>query len=112
MRVLISSFCIGAAALLLAGCNQAQPVASAPPPPPVPAAAKFAYLPAGQACTKKIQRYQKVLSADLASGNVEQKVYDQIEKELGQAAADCTDGLGSESLKLVHASEVRHGYHV
>ena len=53
-----------------------------------------------------------MLSADLASGNVEQKVYDQIEKELAQAAADCTDGLGSESLKLVHASEVRHGYHV
>lgn len=114
MRALTSSFCIGAAVLLLAGCNQAQPVASAPPPavPAVPAAAKFAYLPAGQACTKKIQRYQKVLSADLASGNVEQKVYDQIEKELAQAAADCTDGLGSESLKLVHASEVRHGYHV
>ena len=112
MRALTSSFCIGAAVLLLAGCNQAQPVASAPPPPAVPAAAKFAYLPAGQACTKKIQSYQKVLSADLASGNVEQKVYDQIEKELAQAAADCTDGLGSESLKLVHASEVRHGYHV
>ena len=54
MRALTSSFCIGAAVLLLAGCNQAQPVASAPPPPAVPAAAKFAYLPARQACTKKI----------------------------------------------------------
>jgi hypothetical protein len=112
MRALTWFFCIGAAAFLLSGCNQAQPVASAPPPPPTPAAAKFADLPSGQACTKKIQRYQKVLSADLASGNVEQKVYDQIEKELAQAAADCTDGLGQQSLKLVHASEVRHGYHV
>jgi hypothetical protein len=111
MRALTSFFCVGAAALLLCGCNQTQPVAAAPPSP-APAAARFAYLPAGAACTAKIQRFQKVLAADVATGNVERKVYDQIEKELAQAAADCTDGLGGEALKLVHASEVRHGYHV
>lgn len=113
MRALVSLCGVCVAALLLCGCNQATPVASAPPPPPAaPAAAKFANLPAGAACTAKIHRYQSVLAADLSTGNVEQKVYDQIEQELAQAAADCADGLGREALSLVHASEVRHGYHV
>ncbi|MGB8278363.1 MAG: hypothetical protein WCF20_10605 [Methylovirgula sp.] len=111
MRAPVSLYGVCVAALLLCGCNEAQPVAAVPPPPAAPAA-KFANLPAGAACTEKIHRYQSVLAADLSTGNVEQKVYDQIEQELAQAAADCADGLGREALSLVHASEVRHGYHV
>ncbi len=111
MQGSVWSFGALALVLLLCGCNEAQPVASAPPPPPSPAA-KFANLPAGAACSQKIHRYQSVLADDLSTGDVEQKVYDQIEQELGQAAADCMDGLGREALQLVHASEVRHGYHV
>ncbi len=83
-----------------------------PQPQPAPPAAKFANLPAGAACTKKINRYQAVLAADLKTGNVEQKVYDEIEQEVALAAADCADGLDREALKLVRDSEERHGYHV
>ncbi len=112
MHSMVSSLVVCVTALLLCGCNEAQPVASAPPPPPAAPAARFANLPAGAPCTEKIHRYQSVLAADLSTGNVEQKVYDQIESELAQAAAACADGLGREALGLVHASEVRHGYHV
>ena len=112
MQALVSSLVVCATALLLCGCNEAQPVASVPPPQPAPAAARFANLPAGALCTEKIHRYQSVLAADLSTGNVEQKVYDQIERELAQAAAACSDGLGRQAVGLVHASEVRHGYHV
>ena len=108
-RLLIGSY---AAAFMLCGCNQGTPVASVPPPPPAPAAAKFANLPAGAACTAKIHHYQSVLAADDSTGNVEQKVYAQIETELTQAASACAAGHDREALGLVHQSEVRHGYHV
>ena len=110
-KLLLLGSCV--TALLLCGCNQGTPAASVPPPPQAaPAAAKFANLPAGAACTEKIHRYQSVLTADESTGNVEQKVYDQIESELTQAATACAAGRDREALGLVHSSEVRHGYHV
>ncbi len=111
LRIVLST-----AALWLAGCNMPSPVASAPPPPPPQAGpvepVLFAKLPEGAACTGKIRRFQAVLRADLASGNLERPVYDQIELELSQAAADCVDGLGAQAMTLIKASAARHGYHV
>lgn len=110
-----SRFGLLALAVGLAGCNAGTPVASAPPPQPpapAPAAAQFANLPAGAACSDKIHRYQAVLDADVKTGNLEQQVYAQIEKEVAQAAADCADGLGHQALDLIRASQARHGYHV
>lgn len=104
---------LGIAVLLLGGCNQGTPVAAAPPsdaPAPVPA--QFDSLPKGAPCTEKINHYQWVLSADVATGNVERPVYDEIEKELTAAADACIAGHGREALGLVKASEDRHGYHV
>ncbi len=101
--------------LALAGCNQPSPVASVPPPPPQAGPvepALFAKLPEGAACTGKIHRFQALLRADLASGNLERPVYDQIELELSQAAADCVDGLSAQAMTLIKASAARHGYHV
>lgn len=106
---------IATAALWLAGCNLGSPVASAPPPPQQTGPVEppiFAKLPEGAACTGKIHRFQAVLRADLASGNLERPVYDQIELELSQAAADCVDGLGAQAMALIKATAARHGYHV
>lgn len=109
---------VGLAALLLSGCNQGSPVASAPPPPTeapaaaAPAPAQFASLPAGAPCTDKINRYQAVLSDDVRTGNVERPVYNQIQTELSKAADACAAGRDREALGLVKASEERHGYHV
>ena len=105
-------FLLVGAALLLCACNEVRPVASVPPQPAPPPAAQFANLPAGAACTDKIHRYQAVLAADEKTGNVEQRIYDEIERELAQAAAACVDGLGREALQLIRASQERHGYHV
>ncbi len=110
MQSMVSLSVVCVAALMLCGCNQTQPVASAPPLRPAPA--KFADLPAGTACAAKINRYQSVLGADEATGNVAQKVYNQVENELVEAAAACAAGRGNDALSLVHDSEVRHGYHV
>ena len=112
MQARVSSWVVCVAALVLCGCNQETPAASVPPPASAAPAAKFANLPAGAACTEKIHRYQSVLAADDSTGNVEHKVYDQIETELAQAASACAAGRDREALGLVHSSEVRHGYHV
>ncbi len=104
---------VGLAALLLGGCNQGSPVASATAPAAgAPATAQFANLPGGAPCTEKINRYQAVLSDDVRTGNVERPVYNQIQTELSKAADACAAGRGHEALGLVKASEERHGYHV
>lgn len=112
MQAKVSSLAVCAIAFSLCGCNQGTPVASAPPSRAAPAAAQFANLPGGAACTEKIHHYQSVLAADESTGNVAQKVYDQIESELAAAATACAAGRDREALGLVHSSEIRHGYHV
>lgn len=102
------------AASLLGGCNEnAPPVASAPPPPPPPqvATADLSGLPAGAPCTDRINRYQNVLAADHRTGNVNDFVFAEIEHEISDAAAACSAGKGSQALAMVHASQVKHGYH-
>ena len=113
------------AALLLAACNfpsldsstpPPDPYGPPPPPPqaaqPAPAPAAFANLPPGAACTDKIHRYQAVLDTDRASGNIEPPVYQAIEGDLSQAADACAAGHDREALRIIRASEEKHGYHV
>jgi hypothetical protein len=114
------------ATLLLAACNfpsldsstpppDPQPMGPPPPPQaaqPAPAPAAFANLPPGAACTDKIHRYQTVLDADRATGNVEPPVYEAIEGEISHAADACAAGHDREALKLLRASAEKHGYHV
>lgn len=99
----------------LSGCNFDSPVASTPPPaappPQAPAAADLSGLPDGAPCTKKINKYQSVIAADHDSGNVNDSVFGEIEHEISDAAAACTDGKGAKALSLVRASQVKHGYH-
>jgi hypothetical protein len=52
-----------------------------------------------------------VVGADYRTGNVNQSVYVEIERELSRAAAACAAGREGEALSLIHQSEARHGYH-
>ena len=92
----------------LSGCNEtsggAGPITSAPIGP-------MAYkMPPGSGCTGEINRYQGVLRADLETGNVDQRVYDDIQRELARAASACEAGRDGEARGLVSASKAKHGY--
>jgi hypothetical protein len=103
------------AAAALAGCD-ATTGAQGPAPvaavPPAPSHAAYAALPPGAPCSEKITRYRSVLDADRDTGNVDPPVYEQISREISQAATACSAGHNGEALGLVHASQEKHGYHV
>lgn len=63
------------------------------------------------ACTARLDRYQAVVDADHRTGNVNQSVYAQIEREMSRAAEACAAGHDGEALSLIRQSEIRHGYH-
>ena len=96
------------AALGLAGCNEG---AGMPGPNATsPVAVSSLSLPPGAPCPKEIGTYQNVVKSALATGNVEQKDYDQIQHELSRAAAACSSGKGGEAHAIVATSKERHGY--
>ena len=66
---------------------------------------------AQSACTARLDHYQAVVNADHRTGNVNESVYAEIERELSRAAEACAAGRAGEALSLIHQSEVRHGYH-
>ena len=107
MRIVMPVAALGAA-LALSACNandgMSGPVASAPPPPVAMS------LPQGAACSKEINTYETVLKGDLATGNVEEKVYDQIQTEMARAASACSAGKGGEAHAIVASSKAKHGY--
>lgn len=112
MRIYFSVAMLGMAAAL-AGCNETGggPIASAPPPASPAGASTAAFsLPDGTPCANEIGRYQSVVKADLETGNVEQRVYDQIQREMARAAAACSAGKGGEAHRIVASSKSSHGY--
>jgi hypothetical protein len=110
---LASLVMVALGSFLLCGCNQttgsdAVPVASVPAVANVPADPG---LPEDAACTKAYTHYQTVLKADVATGNVQESVYTQIETELERASVACAAGHDAEARSLIHASQEKHGYH-
>ena len=95
----------------LAACNSSGPPAAPEPAayrsPVTPAGFK---LPEGTGCAGEIARYRAVMDNDKRSGHVGDKVYDTIREEINGAETACSAGNQSQSLSLVHASKVRHGY--
>ncbi|WP_034993437.1 hypothetical protein [Beijerinckia mobilis] len=100
-------------AVSLAACNQTTaanaPQVAAAAAPSVP---QRPDLPPDASCTKAFDRYQNVLKADVTTGNVEQKVFDQIQTELAKAGAACAAGRDGEAMALIRSSQAKHGYHV
>lgn len=112
LRISLSMAVLGAATVL-GGCNQ---TSDAPAPtvvataPAGPAQPNWPPLPQGAACTSDLNQYQKVLNADVGTGNVNRSVYDKIETELLPAAQACAAGRDGEARNIIHASKQRHGY--
>ena len=98
-------------ALALAGCNETGANLGGPATSvATPSASSSFRLPPGAPCAGEINRFQDVVKGDLDTGNVEQKIYDQIETDLRRAAAACSSGKGGEAHSIVAASKARHGY--
>ena len=57
-----------------------------------------------------IGRYDAVLKADWESGNVAERVYTQIQKELEPVRSACAAGRDGEARAMVAANKSRHGY--
>ena len=95
------------AALALTGCNET--TNSAGPIISTPTLSAY-HLPPGASCSNEIDAYQAVVSHDLETGNVEQKVADQIHADMSKAAAACSAGQNSQAHALIASSKARHGY--
>ena len=107
MRLMLSLLAL-AAALGLCSCNETS--GGLAPTTAVSAGAGPFRLPADAPCAGEINRYQTIVRSDLDTGNLEQKVYAQIEAELSRAASACSAGDGGQAHALVAASKARHGY--
>jgi hypothetical protein len=108
MRTAILSLCLtGLLALPLAACNQ---TVSAPAPASASATPSGFRMPEGSGCKGEIDRYRAVMNNDLAMGHVNQSVYNQVDREIGQAEAACAGGRNAEAVRLVNAAKARHGY--
>ncbi len=92
------------AALPLAACNQTAGTA------PAGAAPAGVQALAGSGCGGEIAGYRAVMSNDLATGHVNQSVYNRVDRELGQAEAACSAGRDAEAVRMVRATKARHGY--
>ena len=109
MRIMVSLF-VAAAALSLGACNEATGGASFGPTSVSSSSAGSFRLPADAPCAGEINRYQTIVTSDRDTGNLEQKIYDQIETELSRAASACSAGNGGQAHALVAATKARHGY--
>jgi hypothetical protein len=89
------------ATLALAACNQ---TASAP------AGTSVAAGSSATGCNGEIARYRAVMSNDLATGHVNQSVYNRVDREVSQAEAACAAGRDAEAVRMVNATKARHGY--
>lgn len=110
MKIPTRTLCLtGLLALPLAACNQ---TVSAP----APAASSTSItpsgfrMPEGSGCKGEVERYRAVMNNDLAMGQVNQPVYNQVDREIGQAEAACAAGRDAEAVRMVGASKARHGY--
>ena len=99
-----------AAGLALTGCNETNSEGMTPTTAAATAPSSSFGLPPGAPCSGEIGRYDAVVKDDLRTGNVEQKVYDQIQRELARAVAACSAGKGGDAHALVAASKSKHGY--
>lgn len=111
MRRFFWSIALTGVAAALCGCNMSAQPYSAPPEAAAPASAPaWPALPGGAACTGKLNDYQKVLTADVTSGNLNKSVYDEIEADLSRAASACAAGKDGEALGIIHSTKEKHGY--
>ena len=93
-------------ALPLAACNQTAATA----PGNANVTPSRSNLPSGSGCGGEIARYRAVMSNDLATGHVNQSVYNRVDREIAQAEAACSAGRDAEAVRMIAATKSRHGY--
>ena len=77
---------------------------------PVASMPSLVRTPIGSQCGAEIDRFQAIVTSDRDTGNVDQRVFEQIEGELSRASAACAAGRGAEAHAILAASKARHGY--
>jgi hypothetical protein len=97
-------------ALCVGGCNSAGPAPAAAPPGSLAVAPSNFQMPQGGGCPGDIARYRAVQDDDLAMGQIAQSVYDQVHREIAEAAQACSAGRDAEARAMILASRKRHGY--
>ena len=102
------------AALSLAACDASAPAPQAAAPAPAPATTDVTpdnfTMPSGEGCAGDVARYRAIMVNDLSMGHVAKSVYNQIEKEIAEADAQCAAGHEAQARATIVASRKRHGY--
>jgi hypothetical protein len=100
------------AVFAFAACTQ-----SAPPPAPAVERTSASTitpqgfrLPEGGGCAGDIARFRAVQDNDLATGHVNQSVYNRIKGEVDQASATCAAGNDAGARGALAGIKKRHGY--
>ena len=96
--------------LALAGCNASAPAPSAVQPASTSFTPPDFRMPEGRGCSGDVARWQAIQQNDLNMGHVNQKVYDEISREIAAAASVCQAGRDGEASAMITASKRRHGY--
>jgi hypothetical protein len=100
------------AVFFLAACNQSAPPAA---PPAERTSASYVTpqgfrLPEGSGCAGEIARFRAVQDNDLATGHVNQSVYNRIKGEVDLAASTCAAGNDAGARGALAGIKKRHGY--
>ena len=105
-------FILPFAALLLAACDTTTPApqAAAPAPAATDVTPDSFKMPAGEGCAGDVARYRAIMDNDLSMGHVAKSVYNQIEKDIGEADSQCAAGHEAQARATIVASRKRHGY--
>ena len=100
------------AALALAACDASAPApqAAAPAPAVADVTPDSFKMPTGEGCVGDVARYRAIMANDLSMGHVAKSVYNQIEKDIGEADAQCAAGHEAQARGTIVASRKRHGY--
>jgi cytochrome c1 len=102
------------AALSLAACDASATAPQTAAPAPAPATTDVTpdsfKMPTGEGCAGDVARYRAIMANDLSMGHVAKSVYNQIEKEIGEADAQCAAGHEAQARATIVASRKRHGY--
>jgi len=100
------------AALSLAACDASAPApqTAAPPPATTDVTPDSFKMPTAEGCAGDVERYRAIMENDLSMGHVAKSVYNQIEKDIGEADAQCAAGHEAQARATIVASRKRHGY--
>jgi hypothetical protein len=98
------------AALSLAACDVSASAPQAAAPATTDVTPDNFTMPSGEGCAGDVARYRAIMANDLSMGHVAKSVYNQIEKEIAEADAQCAGGHEAQARATIVASRKRHGY--